>query len=58
MTPQERAADAATGIAWGGVVTSFAADALPVVQLIAVCVAIVASGFAIAYYVQRISRND
>lgn len=58
MSPQERAADVATGVAVGGWLTSWAVDALPVIQALAGMVSIVAAGFAIAYYVQRLTRRD
>ena len=57
MTPQERTADIATGVAVSGWLTSWAVDALPVIQAVAGIVSIIAAGFAIAYYVKRL-RND
>ena len=58
MNPQERAADAAVAVSVGGWLTSWAVDALPVIQALAGMVSIVAAGFAIAYYVQRLTRRD
>lgn len=58
MSPQERAADVATGVAVGGWLTSWAVDALPVIQALAGIVSIIAAGFAIAYYIQRMTRRD
>lgn len=58
MTPQERAADAAVAVSVGGWLTSWAVDALPVIQALAGIVSIIAAGFAIAYYIQRMTRRD
>lgn len=57
MTKYERAADAATGVAVGGWITSMAVDALPVIQALSGIAAIIASVFAVAFYIQRLLKG-
>lgn len=53
---QQRAADAAAVVSGGSAITAWVATALPIVQLLAACVAIVAGGFAIAVHVRKLRK--
>ncbi len=54
MTTTERAADTAAAISVPAWVVSLAAEALPIVQLIAGIIAIIAGGFAIAVHWRKL----
>jgi hypothetical protein len=54
---QERAAHAAAILSSGSALTAWVATALPYVQLMAGCVAIVAGLFAIAVHVRKLRKG-